>query len=257
MRNPLNPVDPRTLRQSVTQALRRGILEGDLLPGDQINQVQIAEQLGVSRGPVREALGQLEEEGLIKNVPYKGTYVTEITGEYITELYSIRHVIETFASRQAATRATEEDLADLRAVINEMYVTAEHSTIADMGALDIQFHYLICRSAHHSLLLQIWKSIEIGVRRCLALRHRIYARPADVIGTHPNILAAIEAGEAEQAANILGLHITEAGELLYNSWVRARAEAAALTNGAEAPAPAAANSSEAHSAEAWLPSQAE
>jgi DNA-binding GntR family transcriptional regulator len=218
MKNSLPPVDPRTLRQSVTEAIRRGILEGDLLPGDQVNQAQIAEQLGVSRGPVREALGQLEEEGLIKNVPYKGTYVTEITGDYIAELYSIRHVIETFAVRQAIQRGTQTDLAELRAVLNEMYRTADGDDIAQMGTLDIQFHYLICRSAHHNLLLQIWKSIEIGVRRCLTLRHRIYSSPADIIGTHPDILAAIEAGDAELAAEILGRHIAEAGQHLYDSW---------------------------------------
>lgn len=229
MKSAFNPVDARTLRQSVTEAIRKGILEGDLLPGTQVNQAQIAEQLGVSRGPVREALGQLEEEGLIKNVPYKGTYVTEITGEYISELYSIRHAIETFAARQAVSRATSHDLAELRSVLDEMYATAELDDMSRMGTLDIQFHYLICRSAHHGLLLQIWKSIEIGVRRCLALRHRTYTSPADVIGTHPDILAAIEAGEADLASHILGIHIAEAGEQLLRSWARMQTEEAALS----------------------------
>lgn len=227
MKTSFNPVDPRTLRQSVTEAIRQGIVEGDLLPGTQVNQAQIAEQLGVSRGPVREALGQLEEEGLIKNVPYKGTFVTEITGDYISELYSIRHAIETFAVREATQRATPKDIADLRAVLAEMYAAAELADMSRMGTLDIQFHYVICRSAHHSLLLQVWKSIEIGVRRCLALRHRIYKSPADVIGTHPDILAAIEAGEAERASAILGIHIAEAGDQLLRSWARHQAEEAA------------------------------
>lgn len=226
-KSPLHPVDARTLRQSVTEAIRQGILQGDLLPGAQVNQAQIAEQLGVSRGPVREALGQLEEEGLIKNVPYKGTFVTAITGEYISELYSIRRVIETFAAHEAAMKATQADLAELRAVLTEMYSTAALGDMSMMGSLDIQFHYLICRSAHHSLLLQMWKSIEIGVRRCLALRHRIYRSPADVIGTHPDILAAIAAGEAERASAILSTHIVEAGEHLLRSWAWSQAEAAA------------------------------
>lgn len=228
IKRPFQPVDARTLRQSVTEAIRQVILQGDLLPGAQVNQAQIAEQLGVSRGPVREALGQLEEEGLIKNVPYKGTYVTEITGEYINELYSIRRVIETFAVQEAAGRATADDLAELRSVLEAMYAAAEQGDMARMGTLDIRFHYLICRGAHHSLLLQLWKSIEMGVRRCLALRHRIYRSPADVIGTHPDILAAIEAGEAERACAILSTHIVEAGEQLYKSWARAQADEAAL-----------------------------
>lgn len=239
MKSPLHPVDARTLRQTVTEAIREGILQGDLLPGAQVNQAQIAEQLGVSRGPVREALGQLEEEGLIKNVPYKGTYVTEITGDYISELYSIRRVIETFAVRQACERATPKDLAELRAVLAKMYATAEQDDIVQMGNLDIQFHYLICRGAHHSMLLQMWKSIEIGVRRCLALRHRIYRSAADVIGTHPDILAALEAGEAERAGVILAAHIDEAGDQLYRSWARSQAEEAALAAAPPPPVPVA------------------
>lgn len=224
-KNPLHPVDARTLRQTVTEAIRQGILQGDLLPGTQVNQAQIAEQLGVSRGPVREALGQLEEEGLIKNVPYKGTYVTEITSEYIAELYSIRQVIETFAVRLAVERATTDDLAELRSVLDAMYTTAAQTDMAQMSTLDIQFHYLICRSAHHNLLLQLWKSIAIGVRRCLALRHRIYRSPSEVIGTHPDILAALEARQAEQASTILGMHIADAGQSLLRSWAHVQAEA--------------------------------
>lgn len=230
------PVDARTLRQSVTEAIRQVILQGDLLPGAQVNQAQIAEQLGVSRGPVREALGQLEEEGLIKNVPYKGTFVTEITSDYITELYSIRRVIETFAARQAAIRATPEELQELRTLLDQMYATAERDDMAQMGTLDIRFHYLIISAAHHSMLLQMWKSIEMGVRRCLALRHRIYRRPIDVIGTHPDILAALEAGDAELASTILDAHIAEAGEYLLRSWAQAQTDEAAAINGTAAEA---------------------
>ena len=223
-RNSLHPVDARTLRQSVTEAIRQGILQGDLLPGAQVNQAQIAEQLGVSRGPVREALGQLEEEGLIKNVPYKGTYVTAITGDYISELFGIRRVIETYAASLAVERVTLEEVSELRTILNEMHGAADLADKVRLGTLDIHFHYLICRAAHHTLLLQMWKSIEIGVRRCLTLRHRIYQSPVDIIGTHPDILAAIEARDADRACTILGLHSAEAGQHLLNSWAQLQAE---------------------------------
>jgi len=227
------PLDARTLRQGVTEAIRQVILAGELLPGDQVNQAQIAEQLGVSRGPVREALGQLEEEGLIRNIPYKGTFVTAITADYISELYSIRRVLETFAVRLAAEHATLEDLDELRTVIRQMHAAAEADDMARMSTLDIEFHSLLCRSSHHVLLMQIWKSIEIGVRRCLALRHRIYRSPYDVIGTHPHILAALEAHDAERASSILDTHIAEAGDLLYRSWAAAAEAKAAEAKVAE------------------------
>ncbi len=211
-------MDARTLRTSVTEAIRQVILDGGLMPGEQVNQAHIAEQLGVSRGPVREALGQLEEEGLIKNIPYKGTFVTEITPTYIAELYSIRRVLETFAIRCAVGQITTEELARLREIIEEMRAAAGAGQVDRLGELDIQFHYMICCSARHSLLKQIWKSIEIGVRRCLTLRHRIYHNLFDVIGTHPDIVDALEAGDGERASQLLDSHIKEAGDLLHGLW---------------------------------------
>ena len=133
----------------------------------------------------------------------------------------MRRVLETFAVRLAAEHATLEDLDELRAVISQMYAAAGDDDMTRMGNLDIEFHGLLCRSSHHRLLIQIWKSIEIGVRRCLALRHRIYRSPYDVIGTHPDILAALEAHDAERASIILDSHIAEAGDLLYRSWAAA------------------------------------
>lgn len=212
-------LDPRTLRTSVTEAIRQVILDGTLLPGEQVNQAHIAEQLGVSRGPVREALGQLEEEGLIKNIPYKGTFVTEITSDYVAELYSLRRVLETFAIQRAVERATPSNLETLRLIVANMREAAEAGDSLRLGQLDITFHYEICHSAHHMLLMQMWKSIEMGVRRCLALRHRIYRDPRDIVGTHPDILAALETGDAALASRLLDAHIKEAGDLLQASWL--------------------------------------
>jgi DNA-binding GntR family transcriptional regulator len=214
----LQSVDARTLRQSVTEAIRRAILQGDLLPGAQINQVQIAEQLGVSRGPVREALGQLEEEGLIRNVPYKGTFVTEITEEYIRELYDVRGLIETFAVRMAAEAATADDRHEIEQVMQAMERALNEEAITRFAELDVQFHFLIIRSAHHSILLQSWRSIEMGVRRCSMLRHRIYSNTAAVIARHREILTAMDAGDVETAAALLGNHITEARDRVLSSW---------------------------------------
>ena len=214
----LQSVDARTLRQSVTEAIRRAILQGDLLPGVQINQVQIAEQLGVSRGPVREALGQLEEEGLIRNVPYKGTFVTEITEEYIRELYDVRGLIETFAVRLAAEAATADDRREIEQVMQAMERALNAEAVTQFAELDVQFHFLLIRSAHHSLLLQSWRSIEMGVRRCSMLRHRIYSNTADVIARHREILAAMDAGDVETAAAQLGIHISNARDRVLASW---------------------------------------
>ena len=93
----IDRMKPRTLRTNVTEILREAIVEGTLPAGSELNQAQLAEQLGISRGPLREALGQLEQEGLIRNVAYKGVYVTPLTRTYVEELYSLRSALESFA----------------------------------------------------------------------------------------------------------------------------------------------------------------
>ena len=218
MSDPFQPLTGKTLRTSVTDTIRQAILGGNLLPGEQVNQAHIAEKLGISRGPVREALGQLEQEGLIRNIPYKGTYVTEITREYIEELYSLRQVLKSFAVTRATSFIAPEELVDLHTIVGEMKAAAEAKDAVSLGLLDIRFHAMICRSAHHHLLEQMWHGLEVGVRRCLALRHRIYNDPRDIVGTHPDILAAIEGGDAARASELLSEHIRDAGSQLVQVW---------------------------------------
>ena len=222
MNTPFQVIDSKTLRNDVTNAIREAILKGDLLPGQRINQVHIAEKLGTSRGPVREALGQLEEEGLIRNTPYKGAFVIEMTPTYLKEVFSIRRALEGFAIRQAIERATPEDLQELKETVAKMQLAATMSDLAHSSELDLRFHYLVCRSAHHSLLLQMWKSIEAALRLYLAHRHRVvYEDPRHIIDTHPDILAAIEAADVEQATQLLDSHIREAEDAIHTSgWLR-------------------------------------
>lgn len=212
------PVDFKTLRNSVTSTVRDAILNGVLLPGEQVNQAQIAARLGISRGPVREALRQLEEEGLVHSLPHKGTFVTDITPAYIEEIYGIRRVLEVFAIRRTIKYADKRDLIEFRTILTEMQSAAERGDTGTLRELDLQFHTTICKSARHAVLMQLWKSIEVGVRRVVALRHGSYKDPHDILGTHPDILGAIETRDVEGACELLDRHIKDAGELVYLAW---------------------------------------
>jgi DNA-binding GntR family transcriptional regulator len=217
--DPFQPIDQQTLRNTVTNSVRQAILGGTLRPGSQINQVEVAAKLRVSRGPLREALRQLEEEGLVLSLPHKGTFVTEITTDDIEEVYSIRAVLESFAIRRAVEHATADDLRDLSDIVGEMEKAAEVADVVRLRSLDLQFHLTICKSARHQLLLQLWKSIELRVRRLLALRHGIYKDPRDIVGTHPDIVRAIQARDAGQAAILMDTHVREACEQLLAVWL--------------------------------------
>jgi DNA-binding GntR family transcriptional regulator len=211
-------LNTRTLRADVTESIRSAIIKGDISPGAAVNQVQIAEMLGVSRAPVREALRQLEEEGLIQNIPYKGAFVISITPNYIEELFSIRRILEPLALQYVIERAGTKEIALLRKTVDEMRKAVAARDLDRAGELDLQFHRLICQSAHHKLLFQLWKSFEDGVRLCLAHGHSVYQDPHEIVGTHPDILAAIEAKDVDTASQLLEAHIRQAGEVIRQSW---------------------------------------
>jgi DNA-binding GntR family transcriptional regulator len=214
-----NPMELRsTLRKDVTEVLRQAIIDGSLPAGAELNQAQIAEKLGISRGPVREALGQLEQEGLIRNVPYKGVYVTELTEKYIEELYSIRSALETFALSRSMERFTPQELEQLRRIIDKMRDMAQAQDAEQLVNLDLQFHQYIVELADHELLMNLWKLLQIGVRRCLHTRHQIYRSLDEVVGSHPALVEAIAARNTELASQILHDHIIEAGEQIIKHW---------------------------------------
>ncbi len=216
--DPLQPVDINTLRNRVTDSVRNAILQGVLVPGGQVNQAQIAAKLGISRGPLREALRQLEEEGLVQSYPHKGTFVTEITPSYIDEVYSIRRVLETFAVERTIEYNDPVVLEQLQSIVAEMLQAADAGDGHKLNELDFQFHNAILLGAKHSLLMQLWKSIEVGVRRVVALRHGIYDNLYEIVGNHPDLLAAIEARDSLRARQLLDTHICEAGEKVYAAW---------------------------------------
>jgi DNA-binding GntR family transcriptional regulator len=213
----LDRIAPRTLKENVTGVLRQLIVDGTLAPGTEFNQAQIAERLGISRGPIREALGQLEQEGLIENTPYKGVLVTEVTRRYVEELYSVRAALETLALARFMERKSRADLERLHQIVAEMRLAARLEEPMQLVELDLAFHEHILRAADHQLALKLWKVLEVGVRRSLHIRHKIYTFLDEVVGTHPTLVTAIENGDNELAVHLLYEHITEsAAHILAN-----------------------------------------
>ncbi len=212
------PLETRTLRENVTELIRQAIIEGRLEAGSELNQAQLAEQLGISRGPVREALGRLEQEGLIRNVPYKGVYVTSLSPSYVRELFSLRGALETFAVGLGIERLQPEDVSRLEDAVEEMALAAKEDDSLKLVDLDADFHTSLIELAQHDLLRRVWMPLEIGLKRCLYARHKIYTRLDEVIGTHPSLVAAIADHDTDQATKILSDHILEACEQLCSLW---------------------------------------
>ena len=209
---------PRTLKENVTQILRQSIIDGSLPSGAELNQVQIAERLGVSRGPVREALGILEQEGLVQSTPYKSVIVTPLTRRYVEELYSVRVVLETLALERSMDPLQPEDLEALQGFVEQMRIAAREDDADRLAQLDLQFHEYIMQLADHELAFKLWKQIEVGVQRCLHTRHEIYTFLDEVVGTHPTLVTAIANHDKAAAKQILYDHITESAAHIVEYW---------------------------------------
>jgi DNA-binding GntR family transcriptional regulator len=215
------PLQATTLKENVTNLLRESIIDGSIPSGEELNQAQIADRLGISRGPVREALGQLEQEGLIRSVPYKGVIVIPLTPTYIHELYSLRSSLEGFAVRIGIERNDPKDVKALNTILNSMSKAAKAGDGPELTRLDLRFHSTIIHMARHSLLERAWAPLKIGVQRCLHTRHQIYRGLDEVIGTHPQLIEAIAARDTERAIQILHEHIIDAGDKLREVWLEA------------------------------------
>ncbi|MEM7737542.1 MAG: GntR family transcriptional regulator [Deinococcota bacterium] len=232
---PLQTLHTRTLRDNVVSLLREAIVKGTLPAGIELNQAHVAERLGISRGPLREALGQLEQENLIRTVPYKGSVVTSLTPTYLSELYSLRKALEQFAVEQLL-EPSSIDVSDdapnidailitttqkLRNVVDDMHDAALAQDNDGLVELDLSFHRIIIEAPGHSLLKHTWSPLEMGVKRCLYTRHKIYRSLDQVIGNHPDIIEAIEAKNVDAAKALLHDHIMEAGKMMQQYWADA------------------------------------
>ena len=213
------PLQAKTLKENVTIILRKSIIDGTIAAGEVLNQAQIAERLGISRGPIREALGQLEQEGLIRNVPYKGVVVTPLSPTYVRELYDLRSAMEVFALRAGMARNDPHDVAALECTVEAMRESVKRGDPMELARLDLRFHSAIIQMARNSFLERSWTPMMIGVQRCLQSRHRIYATLDEIVGSHPEVLAAIVRRDVEQACSLLHRHIIDAGDQLCEHWL--------------------------------------
>ena len=148
-------VEARTLKANVLEILRQSIIDGTLPPGAEFNQAQIAERLGVSRGPIREAIGQLEQEGLVQSIPYKGVFVTSLTRKYVEELYEVRVALELLVIDRSVERLTEDDVRHLDAVIEQMRAAGKAGDLDRLVELDLGFHEHLIRLADHDVAYKL------------------------------------------------------------------------------------------------------
>jgi len=203
----LNP--RRNLAREVLLSLRAEIISGQLQPGEPLAEPVLAKQFGSSRAPVREALIELEREGLVQFELTGRTKVRTLTEQDFDEIRDARIALESLAARRASARWTLKDSAFLEQNIAQQ---AKASTLAELSRLDVEFHEYVMRLAANKRLLTLWQSIRWQFEMCLASTHRLQetlaCKPHQItVSSHRHLLAALASGKPEVAAQKMALHI--------------------------------------------------
>jgi DNA-binding GntR family transcriptional regulator len=212
----LQPVPATSLRDSVLPALRRAILDGRLPAGTRLSEIEISRTMHVSRSPVREAIAQLEKEGLAERIPNRGAFVADVySGRAISELASVRNVLECFAISQVAPRVNKDMLAPLLASIADMQDAVNRRQHDEIGEADFRFHESIVRMAGNRTLLQTWRGIASHYWEIYLPRIQAMERDIEHWGrNHQLIVDAIAEGRFDLATMYLQFNILNPAEQL-------------------------------------------
>jgi DNA-binding GntR family transcriptional regulator len=200
------------LREQVKEHLLERILTGDYRPGQRLVETRIAQELGTSQAPVREALRDLELLRFVECAPFRGTWVREITREELAEIYPVRAALEDVAAREAALRL-DGGVEALAIELEAMRTAADADDLHGLVEHDVAFHRTIVEASANSILLDVWLSLRVEARTIItALTTGIDHH--ELAETHEPVLAALADRDPDRAGRAIRRHIEDFGELL-------------------------------------------
>jgi DNA-binding GntR family transcriptional regulator len=207
----------RSVREQVADALREAIVSGDLRPGERLGQERLCALFGVSPGPVREALRQLESEGLVEHFPNRGTFVLDVSEEELSRvLIPVRIVLESEAFKRTARNLSDHDVRRLEAHIADMETGAAKADMGLINEADHRFHEYVLAASGLRHTLQLWRSISPRLRVQFARLAPRHERLSDIAEEHRALLRALRSGEPASIDNALEEHISQSAKELLN-----------------------------------------
>ena len=168
--NILQQIRPTNLREQVVQQIRTAIIEGRIKPNDHLTELNLTEQLGVSRTPIREALILLEREGLVVAAPNRGCFVRAFSERDVDEIFSMRVTLENLAGQIIMNQLMEGDYQHLYTSIVQQRSAIERNDFKQVRAIDMAFHEYLVTKSHHGLLIRNWLEIVAQIAAVLYLR---------------------------------------------------------------------------------------
>lgn len=195
------------LREVVFTTLRQAILKGELKPGERLMEITLANKLGVSRTPIREAIRKLELEGLVVMIPRKGAHVAHITEQELNDVLEVRRGLEEMAIQKACERITAEELVQLEKAANVFSELTKTDNLVALAEADVKFHDVIYEATHNRRLVQLLNNIREQI-----YRYRMeYLKDADsrklLNEEHMAICAAIREKDMQKAHDYICQHI--------------------------------------------------
>lgn len=208
----LSNLKDSSISDTVTTELREAILAGDFEPGARLVERHLAEQLGVSHIPVREALARLAEEGLVEREPRRGARVAELGETELEEVSSLRSVLERFVVERVQARWQPENEAELRAIVDRMAEAAAAGDVDLLFTQDRRFHEALWTLAEHSVLADIASQLRGRINSFLKAANSALARDEleRHVQAHEDLIAAIASGDLARAQDSMTQHIEDA-----------------------------------------------
>jgi DNA-binding GntR family transcriptional regulator len=205
----LAPAATKALADTVAERLRDTIFSGQLTPGDRLREEQLAGALDVSRGPIRDALLQLEREGLVVRRRNRGAVVASLSRADLDEVFSLRLAIEPVVCTWATRNSDEGDWAEMQERIDAFAQLDGSTTVHDAAEIDLQFHDVVYRASGHRRVLRLWHDLRPQVY--IFMLARTYVRDADfpeiMVQSHGRLLDAIRDRDETRVQHVAAEHV--------------------------------------------------
>ncbi|EAX47391.1 transcriptional regulator, GntR family [Thermosinus carboxydivorans Nor1] len=202
------------LREVVAETLRNAINSGLLKPGERLMETQLAEELGVSRTPVREAIRKLELEGFVVMIPRRGTYVAGLSIKDINEVFEIRTALDVLAAGLAAERITDEELEQLERLLVQIGEEIDKGEIQKIVELDSMFHDILYRASRNDRLVGIINNLREQFTRFRSISMAYPGRLKNTLEEHRKLVEAIAARDIEAAQQVAREHMENSEQVL-------------------------------------------
>jgi len=205
------------LREVVFKTLRQSILTGELKPGERLMEIHLAEKLGVSRTPIREAIRKLELEGLVTMIPRRGAEVAKISEKNLKDVLEVRTCLDSLAVRLACQRITDEQIDDLKKACDDFVLATKTGEATAITKADVKLHDVIVRATGNERLQQMINTLSEQMYRYRLEYIKDKTTHERLVQEHNRIIAAMQQGNVKEAKAAIKLHVENQEENILKS----------------------------------------